>query len=143
MLSAKKREAIVLLLKNYTDVEIANRLNIAVMTLWRWGQQPEFQREFKKAYDKMCEYSEKEIQEFISMSIKRIIEDVRDNNSVETALEGLKAFKNFIGKSQSTNDTAQEDNRERTIEKKFFRAVRNDRGNVYGSRIGGVSGVDN
>jgi hypothetical protein len=83
-LTAKQEKAIVALLDKPTIREAALSLNIGEATLWRWLQEPEFQRAYRAARRQVVEHSISELQAATSDAVAALKRNLTcGNQSVE------------------------------------------------------------
>ncbi|HMV83001.1 MAG TPA: phBC6A51 family helix-turn-helix protein [Blastocatellia bacterium] len=83
-LTAKQEKAIIALLDKPTIREAALSLNVGEATLWRWLQDPEFQRAYRAARRQVVEHSISELQAATSEAVATLKRNLTcGNQSVE------------------------------------------------------------
>ena len=83
-LTAKQEKAIAALLDRPTIREAAQSVNVGEATLWRWLQEPEFQRAYRTARRQVVEHSISELQSATSEAVAALKRNLTcGNQSVE------------------------------------------------------------
>lgn len=83
-LTGKQEKAIAALLDKPTMKEAAQSVNVSEATLWRWLQEPEFQRAYRAARRQIVEHSISELQAATSEAVATLKRNLNcGNQSVE------------------------------------------------------------
>lgn len=89
-LTKKQELAIIALLESATQSDAARKTGVNIATLWRWQQEPEFQRAYRAARRQLVETAQTELQKACADAVSTLKEKLQsDHDGTAVRAAGL------------------------------------------------------